>query len=119
VTSHEPSIAFAVGRHEDPAIEIRVNFGIFAGRDVTPAEIDRLAEWLLDEVPEVTIISEERHEIGGVVEAAVHLVRVEVTAENVPSGDHDRRALEQRLVERSDYWARTCIADRHGDTADL
>ena len=116
---HEPSIAFAVGRHEDPAIEVRVNFGVFAGREVTPAEIDRLAEWLLDEVSTVTIISEERHEIGGTVEASVHLVRIEVEGDEVPSDDSERRTLEQRLVERADYWARQCIADRHNDTAEL
>ena len=33
----EPSIAFAVRRHEDPGLEIRVNFGVFAGRAATPA----------------------------------------------------------------------------------
>jgi hypothetical protein len=115
--STEPRIAFAVGRHEDPAIEIRVNFGVFAGREVTPTEIDRLAEWLLDEVAEVTIVAEERHEIGGAVEASVHLVRIEVAAENAPAGDGDRRQLE-RLVDRSDHWARTCIAERHGESAD-
>jgi hypothetical protein len=117
--SASPRIAFAIGRHEDPAIEVRVNFGVFAGRDVTPAEIDRLAEWLLDEVSAVTIVAEERHEIGGSVEAAVHLVRIEVEGDQVPSGDSERRTLEQRLVERADYWARQCIADRHGETAEL
>jgi hypothetical protein len=115
----DPSIAFAVGRHEDPAIEVRVNFGVFAGREVTPAEIDRLAEWLLDEVSAVTIVSEQRHEIGGTVEASVHLVRIEVEGDEVPIHDSDRRRLEQRLVERADYWARQCIADRHGETAEL
>ena len=115
----DPAIAFAVGRHEDPAIEVRVNFGVFAGRAATPAEIDRLAEWLLDEVGAVTIVSEERHEIGGAVEASVHLVRIEISPEQVPAADGDRRILEERLVERADHWARQCIADRHNDTADL
>jgi hypothetical protein len=116
---HEPSIAFGVGRHEDPAIEVRVNFGVFAGREVTPAEIDRLAEWLLDDVRTVTIIAEERHEIGEGVEASVHLVRIEVSGDQVPADDSERRTLEQRLVERADHWARQCIADRHIDTAEL
>jgi hypothetical protein len=119
VTNGEPSIAFAVGRHEDPAIEVRVNFGVFAGREATPAEIDRLAEWLLDEVASVTIVAEVRHEIGGTVEASVHLVRIEVQRDQAPVDDRERRALEQSLVERADYWARQCIADRHAETADL
>ena len=69
-------MAFAVSQTAAPAIEVRVNFGIFAGRDATAAEIDRLAEWLLDEVGEVSIISEERHEIDAHVEASVHPVRI-------------------------------------------
>ena len=55
-----------------------MNFGVFAGRAATPAEIDRLAEWLLDEVGEVSIVSEERHEIDTHGEAVIHQVRIEV-----------------------------------------
>lgn len=112
-------MAFAVRPRVPPGIQVCVNFGVYAGREATPAEIDRLAEWLLDEVASVTIVAEERHEIGGAVEASVHLVRIEVAPEQVPSSDGERRTLEERLVERADYWARQCIADRHSDTADL
>ncbi len=115
----EPTIAFVSPRQDPPGLEIRVNFGIFSGRAATPAEIDRLAEWLLDEVGEVSIIAEERHEIDGTVEASVHQVRVEVAQDRIPGDDDERRALEQRLVERADHWARTCIAERHADFADV
>ena len=54
----EPAISRSVREHDEPGIEVRVNFGVFAGRDATPAELDRLAEWLLDEVGEVSIISD-------------------------------------------------------------
>ena len=53
-------MAFTVDRQDAPALEVRVNFGVFAGRAATAAEIDRLAEWLLDEVGSVSIIAEER-----------------------------------------------------------
>jgi hypothetical protein len=115
----EPTIAFAVLRHDQPAIEIRVNFGIFAGREVTPAEIDDLAEWLLDDAEAVTIVAEERHEIGDLAEASVHQVRIELTADRVPGDALERKQLEDRLVERADHWARQCIAARHGETPDL
>ena len=115
----EPAISLLVREQEEPGIEVRVNFGVFAGREVTPAEIDRLAEWLLDEVAAVTIVSEERHEIGGAVEASVHLVRIEVAPDQTPRSDAERRTLEERLVERADHWARQCIADRHGETLEL
>ena len=39
----QPEISRFVREHDDPGIEIRVNFGVFAGRHATPAEIDELA----------------------------------------------------------------------------
>jgi hypothetical protein len=113
----EPPLAFIVDTQESPAIEIRVNFGIFAGRSATPAEIDELAHWLLDEVEDVTIVAEERHEINDTVEASVHQVRIELA--RAPGDWTVRRQLAERLRERADYWARKCIADRHTNTADL
>jgi hypothetical protein len=109
----EPSIAFAVHAHNTPAIEVRVNFGIFAGREATGAEIERLAQWLLDEVGEVSIISEERHEIDAHVEASVHQVRIEVAADRVPGDPTERAEIEGRIVERAEHWANLCVAERH------
>jgi hypothetical protein len=111
-------MAFPVHRHDAPAIEVRVNFGIFAGREATSAEIDRLAQWLLDEVGEVSIISEERHEIDANVEASVHQVRIEVAADRVPADPAERAAIEARIVERAEHWANLCVADRHVEIAD-
>lgn len=110
----EPTLAFAVHEHDQPAIEVRVNFGVYAGRAATAAEIDRLALWLLDEVGEVSIISEERHEIDSDVEASVHQVRIELSS-GVPGDDAGRRALEQRILDRTVHWARLCVAERHVD----
>ncbi|HEX3807254.1 MAG TPA: hypothetical protein VHV52_10785 [Gaiellaceae bacterium] len=109
-------MAFAVHRHDPPAIEVRINFGVFAGREATLAEIDRLAEWLLDEVGEVSIISEERHEIDAQVEASVHQVRIEVGAEGLDG--RSLEDLERRILERAEHWARVCVAERHAEIAD-
>lgn len=106
-------MAFIVEEREQPAIEVRVNFGVFAGRDATPAELDRLAEFLLDEIGEVSIISEERHEIDENVEASVHQVVVQVA-----DGGPDPEAVAQRIVERADHWVRICVAERHAEIAD-
>jgi hypothetical protein len=114
----EPTMAFAVHGHEPPAIEVRVNFGVYAGRAATPAEIDRLAEWLLDEVGEVSIISEERHEIDSHVEASVHQVRIEVSSERVPANPVARAEVEERILERAEHWARMCVTERHAEIAD-
>jgi hypothetical protein len=111
----EPQLAFCVSRPERPrpVLEVRVNFGVFAGRQVTPAEIDELGRWLLDEVSAVTIVAEDRHELDRTLETSVHLVRIEVPDGQVPGNDLDRRRLERSLVERAEHWARGCIADRH------
>jgi hypothetical protein len=114
----EPKLAFSVSRQDPPAVEVRVNFGVFAGRPVTPAEIDELGRWLLDEVDAVTIVAEDRHELDGSLETSVHMVRIEIAAGQVPTNDLDRRRLEHTLVERADHWARGCIAHRHAPGLD-
>src|SRR5437868_6479706 len=114
----DPTIAFQTDGHEPPAIEVRVNFGVFAGRAATAAEIDRLAEWLLDEVGEISIISEERHEIDAHAEASVHQVRIEIDGGLVPPDPAERAELERRILDRASYWARQCVAERHAEVAE-
>lgn len=111
-------MSFAVREHVPPAIEVRINFGVFAGRAATRAEIDRLAAWLLDEVGEVSIISEERHEFDAQVEASLHQVRIEVTSDRAPAEADGRAALEDRILARAEHWARLCVAERHADVSD-
>jgi hypothetical protein len=111
----EPAIAFATRTHEPPGLEIRINFGMFAGREATPAEIDELGKELLARVREVSIISEERHEIADTSEVQLHQVRVEVALDDVPDDDHELDELRGRLIEVSERWAQTCIAERHVD----
>src|SRR5262249_42637865 len=74
----DPAIAICVRQHEDPALEVRVNFGVFAGRDVTPAEIDDLARELHNYVDSFSVVAEARHEFAGDVEASLHQVVIEV-----------------------------------------
>ena len=107
------TLAFAVHEHEPPGLEVRVNFGIFAGREATPAEIDDLATQLLEKVGSVSIVSEERHEIDSHSEAAVHQVRIEVDSESLPEDRSRREELAGRLVETAERWAHACIAERH------
>jgi hypothetical protein len=84
--------------------EVRVNFGLFAGREVTPAEIDDLAAQLIPKVGDVTIVREERHEISDHSEGSVHIVRIEL-----PSDDP---VLAGRVAQIAERWAEECIADR-------
>ena len=107
-------IAFVADPREPAAIEVRVNFGIFAGREVTPAEIDELARVLLPEVPSVSILSEERHEIDSEVEISVHQLRIEVAADDLPE-DSDASALAERIATLAEHWAEGCISERHAE----
>ena len=113
----EPGIAFATRTHETPGLEIRINFGMYAGRDATPAEIDELGRELLERVHEVSIIAEERHVIADTSEVQLHQVRVEVPATDLPDDEHELDELRGRLLEVSERWARSCIAERHVDVA--
>jgi hypothetical protein len=82
--------------------DVRVNFGMFSGREATQAEVDDLARALLAEIETVTIVAEHRTVADREMEASVHQIRVEL------DGGDAERALG--IAER---WARDCIADRH------
>lgn len=107
----EPAISLLVREHDEPGLEIRVNFGVFAGRHATPAEIDELALALTELAPSFSIVSEERHEFGDAVEASVHQVVVEVPRDLL--GEKPELLAEQ-VVLIANGWALDCIAARHG-----
>ena len=107
----EPAISLFVRRHEEPGLEIRVNFGVFAGRHASPAEIDELAAALRGLASSFAIVSEERHEFADAVEASIHQVVVEVAQEHAgPEPD----VLAEQIVLAANGWALECIASRHG-----
>jgi hypothetical protein len=108
----EPAIALRARTHDEPEIEVRINFGVFAGRTVTPAEIDELATKVSALVPAFAIVAEERHEFGGAVEASVHQVVVEVPREHV---DPEADVLAERIVLEANGWALECIESRHAE----
>jgi hypothetical protein len=114
----ENTIAFAA-EQEPSGLEIRINFGVFAGRDATTAEIEELGRLLLPEAGEVSIVGEERHEISEGSEVVVHQVRVAIPSDRVPTDSNAKREFCKRLVTLSEIWARQCIHERHADITDL
>ncbi len=110
-------IAFVAEPREHAAIEVRVNFGIFAGREVTPPEIDDLARILLEEVTAVSVVAEERHEIDRTVEVSVHQVRVEIGKDALPE-DAEIHVLAERIAMLAEHWAEGCISDRHAEISE-
>jgi hypothetical protein len=117
--SLEPVIAFATRTFEPPGLEIRVNFGMFAGREATPAEIDDLAEIVRRKVEEISIVSEDRHEFSEHSEAEVHQVRIEVPQHLLPTDDDGIYELRGRLIEAAERWARECIEERQVKLSDV
>jgi hypothetical protein len=85
--------------------DIRVNFGMFAGREATQAEIDDLARDLLVEVSSITIVAEHRTVADRDMEASVHQIRVELAE------DSDT----QRPLLITEQWAAACVAERHAE----
>jgi hypothetical protein len=114
----EETIAFAV-EQEPAGLEIRVNFGVFAGRDATSAELEELGRLLVPEAGEVSIVGEERHDLAEDVEVVVHQVRVAVPPDAVPDDPAERKAFCQRLVTLAEIWARQCINERHSEISEL
>jgi hypothetical protein len=97
-------LVFTAAARPAPALEVRVNFGVFAGRNATQAEIDDLARVLRAEVEAFAIVAEERHEFGGAVETSIRQVVIQIATGG--------RRLEDRVLEIADRWARQCIQAR-------
>jgi hypothetical protein len=84
--------------------DILVNFGMFAGRDATQAEIDLLAQDLLAEVQTITIVAEQRTVADRDMEASVHQIRIELDEDD-----------PQRPLWIAERWAHACVAERHAE----
>ena len=104
---------------EPPGLELRVNFGVFAGRDATSAELEELAKLLVPQVGEVSIVAEQRHEVADGTEVVLHQVRIEVPSDRVPEDEQQSKALQEKLVATAEFWTRACVADRHAEITDL
>lgn len=114
----EPTLAVCTRDPHAPGLEIRINFGMFAGRDATPAEIDELGKELLPVVGEVAVVAEQRRELTADVEVALHQVKVEVADDRLPESEVELGELCGRLVERAERWARACFDERHAEIAE-
>jgi hypothetical protein len=110
--SSGPVVAFANRDPESPGLVVRINFGMLTGREATPAEIDSLAQELLPEVGNVSIVAEDRHVIGEHAESSLHQVVIEVDEDQLPEKAEEIESLSARLVEVAVLWVDSCAAER-------
>src|SRR5690348_2471101 len=87
-----------------PAMQFLVNFGVFAGREATRLEMERLAKRLLRTLTAVTVCAERRLEASGHSLAELHQVCVEIDRE-LPASEQDVESLRRQLAAEIEQWA--------------
>ena len=103
----DPALVF-VSDTPRSGLEVRVNFGMLAGREATRAELDELAARLLPILGSVSVVAEQRHETDGRAEAELHQVRIDL-------GEDDPVAEVAAVAQA---WAAGCFASRHADISE-
>ena len=97
---------------ETGGLEVHVNFGVFAGRQATPAELELLGRELVDEAGGASVVAEDRFELGPHSEAELQQVRIELDGQSLDE------TMRGRVVAIAERWARECAADRHSDVTE-
>ena len=92
--------------------QVEVNFGVLAGRQATPAELEQLGRELVGETGRASVVAEDRFEVGPRSEAELQQVRIEVDGESLDE------TMRGRLVAIAERWARECAADRRADVTE-
>lgn len=110
----EPAAVVTWGTRLPAALEFNVNFGIFAGREVSRREIERLGEALLPMVAGVSIAAEHRYELGERSAVALHQVRVEIGHDGLPAEERDIEHLRSRIAQTLDEWLEQCLTGVSG-----
>ena len=103
---------------KSPALAVLVNFGLVAGRKPTRAELEELAHAVREVVPILTVVDEQRFEVGEEIEVLLEEVRIEVPESAVAMTGSDPLSLRTRIVEIADRWVSRCATDA-GEPATL
>jgi hypothetical protein len=109
----EPEPVISWGTGPAVALTFRVNFGVFAGRDVSRRELERLAAELLSQVEGVTIATEHRFGFGAHSSIDLHQVRVEID-HDVLRPEADIEGLRVRIAGILEKWLQICLTEISG-----
>jgi hypothetical protein len=111
-------IAVSVSR--DSPLELTVNFGIFARRETSPSEIDKLGELLLELVSGVTLFAGHRYEFSqGAAESTAYEVKIDFPPFILPTEKDELEPLVGKLLETVDLWAHETVARPPAEGEDL
>ncbi len=110
--SVEPEAVITLETRPDVALSFAVNFGVFAGRDVSSMELERLARVLLRLVERVSITAEDRHEFSKQSAVRLHQVRIEIDQAALP--ETDSKALRKRIETELADWLQACTSGFSG-----
>ena len=106
-------MAFIVSEPEQPAIEVCVNFGVFAGRDATEQSSTVSRRGCSTKSARSRSFPRSGWRPTGA--SRQPCIRSGSRWRTVRA---DREALAERIVERAEYWAHLCVAERHAEIAD-
>jgi len=109
----EPQSVITWETRPAPALEFTVNFGVFAGREVSRRELERLSHVLLPLVPSISIAAEQRFEVGTDAAVSLHQIRVEVENDALPE-DADVEVFRTKIAETIDAWLQDCLTGVSG-----
>jgi hypothetical protein len=105
---------------QESPLELTVNFGLFAGRKASRAEIDKLGAALLTHVSGATLFAGRRYEFAnGSAEVAAHEVRVQFPPFVLPSNPAEQDELVAKLLETISQWTRESATSPPPDGEDL
>jgi hypothetical protein len=115
--ANEPFAAYV---SQESPLELTANFGIFAGREASRDDVDKLGEALLALVSGVTIFAGRRYEFAsGAAEVAAYEVTIRFPTFILPEEPAEHAALVDKLLETVGLWARDCAASPPAEGEDL
>ena len=101
-------------------LEITVNFGVLAGRDVERREIEALAEQLSPLVSGVTVVAGHRYEFAvGAAEVSASELTARFDDFLLPAGRAEREEFVVELLATINQWARVTAATAPAAGEDL
>ena len=110
----QPQVVISWDTSPAVAMTFLVNFGVFAGRDVSKLELMRLGDVLLRLVDRVTVVSEHRFELAAESSIDLHQVRVAIDRAVLPPDEPDIESLRVRIAELLEAWVHSCLIEFSG-----